>query len=72
MAKTPARMGHGEGGATVSRLTALFDDLADDIDELRTQIIALLAKLDADGGVTDVDYEATLTPAARKHLASDE
>jgi hypothetical protein len=37
----------------------------DDITELRTQLIALLAKLDADAGVADTDYAATLTPAAQ-------
>jgi hypothetical protein len=39
-------------------------DGVDDNTELRTQLIALLAKLDADAGVTDTDYESTLTPAA--------
>ncbi len=33
--------------------------------ELRTQFAALLAKLDADTGVTDTDYASTLTPAAQ-------
>lgn len=72
MAKTPARIGHGEGGETLSQLAALLDDIADDLAELHTRFVALLAKLDLDGGVTDTDYESTLTPAARKHLASDE
>ncbi|MCH7726062.1 MAG: hypothetical protein IH991_06220 [Planctomycetes bacterium] len=39
-------------------------DIADDLAETRTQFAALLAKLDADAGVTDADYESTLTPAA--------
>jgi hypothetical protein len=42
-------------------------DIADDLAELRTQFIALLVKLDADAGVTDVDYASTLTPAALTH-----
>ena len=46
--------------ATVARA------LADDSTELRTQFAALLAKLDADAGVTDVDYASTLTPAAQQ------
>lgn len=43
-----------------------LQDVADDITELRTQLIALLAKLDADAGVTDVNYASTLTPATQK------
>lgn len=35
-----------------------------DIDELRTQFIALLVKLDADTTLDDSDYESVLTPAA--------
>lgn len=37
-----------------------------DLAELRTQIIALLVKIDADSGDTggDSDYESSLTPAA--------
>lgn len=42
-----------------------FNALVDDYDELRTQYVALLAKLDADAGVTDTDYASTLTPAAK-------
>lgn len=72
MTQTPERIGVGEGGSGVAKLEALFNDIADDLAELRTQQIALLAKLDADDGVTDADYESTLTPAARKHLASTE
>lgn len=34
-----------------------------DNQELRAQFIALLAKLDDDAGVTDTNYESTLTPA---------
>lgn len=42
-------------------------DGVDDVTELRTQFIALLAKLDLDAGVTDTDYESTLTPAELKN-----
>lgn len=41
-----------------------FNALVDDYDELRTQLIALLAKLDGEVEVAD-DYESTLTPAAK-------
>ena len=58
-----ANMVPGGAQGTPTLATALRD-AADDFTELRTQFIALLAKLDADAGVTDVDYESTLTPAA--------
>lgn len=49
-----------DGGSTAIHLR----DVADDLAELRTQFVALLVKLDADAGVTDVNYASTLTPAA--------
>lgn len=62
----------GFGGANLETtatgtptLASALRDGIDDITELRTQFIALLAKLDADGGVTDEDYASTLTPAAQ-------
>jgi hypothetical protein len=36
------------------------DHVADKIKELQTKLNALLAKLDADAGVTDVNYASTL------------
>lgn len=51
-------------GATAAGSAAALKSLLDDVTELRTQLIALLAKLDLDAGITDVDYESTLTPAA--------
>lgn len=53
--------GHGDPS-----LATALRDVADDLTELRTQFIALLAKIDADSGDTggDADYESTLTPAA--------
>lgn len=51
--------GHGSPS-----LATAFRDVADDLTELRTTVIDLLTKLDADAGVTDTDYVATLTPAA--------
>lgn len=63
----------GEGGANVApvaqgepSLASALRDSADDQTELRAQFAALLAKLDADAGVTDTDYASTLTPAAQK------
>ncbi|KKM20862.1 hypothetical protein LCGC14_1641210 [marine sediment metagenome] len=51
-------------GATAAGSAAALKSLLDDVTELRTQLIALLAKLDLDAGITDVDYESVLTPAA--------
>jgi hypothetical protein len=41
-----------------------FNDLRSELDDVRTQFAALLAKLDADTGVTDADYASTLALAA--------
>jgi hypothetical protein len=54
---TPA----GNGTPTLARTAR---DIADDLTELRAQFVALLAKLDADAGVTDTNYASTLTPDA--------
>jgi len=54
----------GNSGGTPT-LAGALRDAADDFTELRTRFIALLVKLDADIGVTDIDYAATLTPAAQ-------
>ncbi len=45
-------------------LRAQYNALVDEMDELKTNYAALLAKLDADGGVTDVDYLSTLANSA--------
>lgn len=65
----------GEAGANIApnnqagepSLANVLRDGVDDDSELRTQFNALLAKLDADAGVTDSDYVSTLTPAAQKN-----
>ncbi len=62
----------GTGGANLTpagssgepSLAQALRDIADDFEEIRDQFILLLQKLDLDGGVTDTDYEGTLTPAA--------
>ncbi len=51
-------------GATAAGSAEALKSLLDDVTELRTQLIALLQKLDGDAGITDVDYESVLTPAA--------
>lgn len=72
MARTPQGIGYGEGGANLPQLEALLNDIADDLAAVRASIVGITAKLDADAGVTDTDYAATLDPAARTHLASNE
>ena len=62
----------GSGGANVAPggsagspdLATAIRDIADDLAELRTQFILILAKLDDDATVTDNNYEALGTPAA--------
>jgi len=41
-----------------------FDLLRQELDEIRANFRAVLAKLDADAGVTDTNYASTLTVAA--------
>lgn len=40
--------------------------LRDELDDIRTKYAAVLAKLDADAGVTDTNYGATAALAARR------
>ena len=44
-------------------LVAEFNKLLADVTAIRTALVAITAKLDADGGVTDTDYNAE-NPAA--------
>lgn len=48
------------GSSTDPSLKEILDGIATDLGELFTNFDALLAKLDADAGVTDADYAATL------------
>lgn len=62
MAKDAIRRGFGERDPLVlatQQLNLVQAELA----ALRTKFVALLVKLDADVGVTDVNYAATQTPA---------
>ena len=52
----------GEGHA--ANLRNEFKALRADVAEIRTHFIAVLAKMDADSGVGDTDYESGETPAA--------
>lgn len=48
-----------EGSSKPSLKDILFEE-ADDFETIRTKFNALLAKLDADAGVTDTDYASTV------------
>lgn len=50
--------------ASAKELRALVVSLQSDIKALRAANVTLLAKLDADAGVTDTNYTALCTPAA--------
>ncbi len=57
----------GGGTAVFNDLTQIKVELAQiaaDLAAIRTAVTGLTAKLDDDAGVTDVDYAATLDPAA--------
>lgn len=66
----------GSGGANLTPggsagspdLATALREVADDLTELRTKFIAVLAKLDDDAGVTDTNYEALHTPVALKTI----
>lgn len=73
---TTVKTNFGEGGMNLAPegaqgspdLATTLRDVADDLAELRTKFIAVLAKLDADAGVTDIDYESGSTPASLKTI----
>jgi len=67
---TQIRTSFGEGQANITSehggqatLGQGLRDGIDDMTELRTQFLALLAKLDLDTGVADETYASLLTPA---------
>lgn len=49
---------------------ALLDALLTDLTAVRSAVVAITAKLDADAGVTDTDYASTCDPAALTTTAS--
>lgn len=55
------------GGTKTPTLATTLQEAADDLAALRAAFVALTAKLDADVGVTDTDYN-TLDPAATKTI----
>lgn len=45
-------------------LIDVLDALLTDVTAIRTAVVGITAKLDADAGVTDTNYASTLDPAA--------
>lgn len=45
-------------------LEQVLRDMLTDLTALRAAIVAITAKLDSDGGVTDTNYASTCDPAA--------
>lgn len=52
------------GTSDAQQLLIEFNALRQELDEMRANYNAVLAKLDADGGVTDTNYTSTLGVAA--------
>ena len=48
------------GSAGAPSLAQALRDVADDLAEMKAKYNALLVKMDADGGITDSNYEATV------------
>lgn len=58
------RGGLGLSESVVRQLVIEHNKLVDDLEALRAKYAAALAKLDADGGVTDTNYVSTQTVLA--------
>lgn len=57
-------LAHWSNRNDASKLRKALEATQDDLTALRTSIVAITAKLDADATVTDTDYAATCNPAA--------
>lgn len=60
---------HGLAVSDRTQLTREMDLLRAELDNLRTRYAALLAKLDLDAGVTDVNYASTCGLSAAQFTA---
>lgn len=60
--------GLAPNGSRTPSLATCLRDIADDLTALRGAIVAITAKLDADSGVGDTNYAATLDPPALKTI----
>lgn len=54
-----SNIGKGEGGAGISRLEESLNGVIDELQAFESAFTNLLQTLDADGGVSDTDYEST-------------
>ena len=70
MAAITVNFGRGGAGLTPNRgsgspsLATALRDIAGDLAALRASVVGVTAQLDADAGVTDVDYAANHDPVA--------
>lgn len=64
MAKTQDFKAATQGGAAA--MEQVWKDLVADLAELRAAHVALTAKLDADGDLTDTDFGSETDPAAMR------
>jgi hypothetical protein len=64
MASIKASSGELSDKSEAKAVRALLEAALADLTALRAAHLALTAKLDADGGVTDVNYASTTNPAA--------
>ncbi|CAN5814841.1 hypothetical protein BH20PSE1_BH20PSE1_01130 [soil metagenome] len=55
---------HADKGARGRSQRTLLANAQADLANLRAAVVAITAKLDADGGVVDTNYAATTNPAA--------
>jgi hypothetical protein len=70
MAGTTLRRRVGVRSGAERALLAEYNKLVDDVELLRSKFAAVLTKLDADGGVTDVNYSSLHTVAAASLTAA--
>lgn len=54
----------GQPESTLRDLVIQFNKLVADVELVRAAVIIIAAQLDADGGVTDTDYEANVATIA--------
>jgi hypothetical protein len=58
------RLGTVSDRETMREIRPLLTTILADLTALRAAVVAITAKLDADGGVTDTNYASTTNPAA--------
>jgi hypothetical protein len=62
--KISSRLHGWDNVPDAKNLSIILNALQDDLTAIRTSMLLITAKLDADAGVTGTDYAATTNPAA--------